>query len=100
MGRRSFSTSATINHDFGGDYQGYARVEYDYVSKTQLTETTPPNLSSWDQNVVNASLGVKFNEGKWVLTVKGTNLTNEEIQQHVFGDILKRSLTAELRVSF
>ncbi|MFY8210414.1 MAG: TonB-dependent receptor domain-containing protein, partial [Caulobacter sp.] len=34
----TFSTSATVNHDFG-DYQAYARVEYDYTSKTQLTET-------------------------------------------------------------
>jgi outer membrane receptor protein involved in Fe transport len=50
--------------------------------------------------MLNASLGIKFNQGKWVATIKGTNLTNEEIQQHVFGDILKRSLSAELRVSF
>lgn len=53
----TFSTSATVNHEFG-DYQAYARVEYDYTSKTQLTETTPPNLSTWGQNLVNASVGV------------------------------------------
>lgn len=73
----SFSTSATINHDFGGDYQGYARVEYDYVSKTQLTETTPPELSSWDQNVVNASLGVTNTAKQIEVALWARNLTND-----------------------
>lgn len=73
----SFSTSATINHDFGGDYQGYARVEYDYVSKTQLTETTPPELSSWDQNVVNASLGVTNTAKQIEVSLWARNLTND-----------------------
>lgn len=73
----SFSTSATINHDFGGDYQGYARVEYDYVSKTQLTETTPPNLSSWDQNVINASLGVTNTAKQIEVALWARNLTND-----------------------
>ena len=31
------------------------------------------------------------------LSLKGINLTNEKIQQHIFGDILKRSVVAELR---
>ena len=33
------------------------------------------------------------------LSLKGINLTNEKIQQHVFGDILKRSVVLELRYS-
>ena len=31
------------------------------------------------------------------LSLKGINLTNEKIQQHIFGDILKRSVVLELR---
>ncbi len=54
----SLSTSATANHNFGNGYSGYLRVEYDYTSDTQLTETTPPELSTWGQNNVNASLGL------------------------------------------
>jgi outer membrane receptor protein involved in Fe transport len=51
--------------------------------------------------MVNASLGVKWgSNGNIVTTIKGTNLTNESIQQHIFGDILKRSLMAELRFRF
>jgi outer membrane receptor protein involved in Fe transport len=48
--------------------------------------------------MLNASLGVKFNDGKVIASLKGTNLTNETIQQHVFGDILKISVTAEVRI--
>jgi hypothetical protein len=32
-----------------------------------------------------------------ILSLKATNVTNERIQQHVFGDILGRSLVFELR---
>ena len=47
--------------------------------------------------MVNATLGVKLAEGKVTVSLKGINLTNEKIQQHIFGDILKRSVIAELR---
>jgi outer membrane receptor protein involved in Fe transport len=51
--------------------------------------------------MVNASLGVKWgSQGRIVTTVKGTNLLNEKIQQHIFGDIIKRSLMGEVRVGF
>jgi len=73
----SFSTSAMVNHDFGGDYQGYARVEYDYASKTQLTETTPPELSTWGQNVINASLGVTNTAKQIEVSVWARNLTKD-----------------------
>jgi len=48
--------------------------------------------------MVNAALGMKFQDGKVIATLKGTNLTNETIQQHIFGDILKISVAAEVRI--
>ncbi len=48
--------------------------------------------------MLNATLGMKFADGKVTVSLKGINLTNEQIQQHVFGDILKRSVVAELRL--
>ena len=74
----SASASATVSHDLGKGYAGYLRVEYDYVSKTQLTETTPPNLSTWGQNIVNASLGVTNDARQIEVTLWGRNLTNDE----------------------
>ena len=74
----SLSTSATISHELGGGYAGYLRAEYDYVSKTQLSETTPPNVGTWGQNIVNASLGVTDNDHGLELTLWARNLTNDE----------------------
>jgi hypothetical protein len=50
--------------------------------------------------MVSASFGVRWADGKVTTSVKGTNLFNQAIQQHVFGDILKRSLVGEVRFAF
>jgi len=49
---------------------------------------------------VNGAFGVKFSRDKITATIKGINLTNQEIQSHVFGDILKRQVIGELRFTF
>ena len=48
--------------------------------------------------MLNANFGVKFADGKYQASIKGTNLTNSKIQQHIFGDIIKMSVSAELRI--
>jgi outer membrane receptor protein involved in Fe transport len=49
---------------------------------------------------VNGAFGVKWGGEKFVTTLKVINLFNEDIQSHVFGDILKRQVIGELRVTF
>jgi outer membrane receptor protein involved in Fe transport len=46
------------------------------------------------------SFGVKWAAGKVVTVVKVANVLNSAIQQHVFGDILKRSVVAEVRFRY
>ncbi len=48
--------------------------------------------------MVNANFGVKWADGKFETIIKGTNLFNQKIQQHVFGDILRMSVSAEVRI--
>nr|WP_295110608.1 TonB-dependent receptor [uncultured Caulobacter sp.] len=74
----NFSTSATINHDIGDTWSGYARVEYDYSSKVQLTETVSPALASYDMNIVNASLGVISKASQLEISLWARNLTNDK----------------------
>ena len=50
--------------------------------------------------LVNGGFGVKWADNRITTSVKGTNLANQSIEQHVFGDIIKRSIVAELRVNF
>jgi iron complex outermembrane receptor protein len=49
---------------------------------------------------VNGAFGVKFMNDRLTTTVKVINLLNEDIQSHVFGDILKRQVIGEVRVQF
>jgi outer membrane receptor protein involved in Fe transport len=50
--------------------------------------------------LVNGGFGVKWMNNRLTTAVKGTNLANQTIQQHVFGDVIKRQVVAELRVNF
>lgn len=49
---------------------------------------------------VNGAFGVKFLRDKLTTTIKVINLLDEDIQSHVFGDILKRQVIGEVRVTF
>jgi iron complex outermembrane receptor protein len=50
--------------------------------------------------LVNGGVGLKWAANKLTTSVKVINLFNQEVQQHVFGDILKRQVVGELRVNF
>ena len=50
--------------------------------------------------LVNAGIGIRFADERLTTSIKVVNLTNEEIQQHVFGDVLKRQFVGELKVRF
>jgi outer membrane receptor protein involved in Fe transport len=49
---------------------------------------------------VNGAFGMKFMNDKLQPAIKVINLLNEDIQSHVFGDILKRQVIGEVRVTF
>jgi outer membrane receptor protein involved in Fe transport len=48
--------------------------------------------------MVNGAVGARWMKGKLTTSVKVTNLFNRDIQQHIFGDILKRMVVFEVRV--
>ena len=50
--------------------------------------------------MVNGGFGVKWMKNRLTTSVKATNIGNQTIQQHVFGDIIKRQVVGELRVNF
>ncbi len=49
--------------------------------------------------MVNLTAGMKFSGGRYSAALKIVNLANEEVQQHIFGDILKRQVMVELKMS-
>jgi iron complex outermembrane receptor protein len=50
--------------------------------------------------LLNGGFGLKWLGEQLTTTVKVINLLNEDVQQHVFGDVLKRQVIGELRVVF
>jgi outer membrane receptor protein involved in Fe transport len=50
--------------------------------------------------LLGATLGLKWHGGRIVTSLKGTNLLNEDVQQHIFGDIMKRAVSGEVRWRF
>ena len=49
--------------------------------------------------LVNGSFGVKWGGGSVTTLIRVTNLFNQSIQQHIFGDILRRTVVGEVRFS-
>ena len=50
--------------------------------------------------MVNLSLGVHLWEDKVTLSLIGSNIFDEDVQQHVFGDIISRKITGQVRFRF
>lgn len=50
--------------------------------------------------LVNGGLGLRWKGDQVVTSVKVTNLINQEVQQHIFGDIMRRQVVGEVRFSF
>jgi outer membrane receptor protein involved in Fe transport len=86
----------------GLGYEGekvFGSVNVNYASKALWLDVLNASYAGFTDayTMLNAALGVRLAEGKVIVSLKGTNLTNEKIQQHIFGDLLRRSLVAELR---
>jgi len=78
--------------DLSVSYQGEAY--WQDVLDVRYAGTTDPFT------LLNGSFGVRWLGGKFITSVKGTNLANQEVMQHVFGDVIKRSIVGEVRVNF
>ena len=50
--------------------------------------------------MLNAGAGRRWNGGKLITSLSVTNILNQDVQQHIFGDVIKRQVLAEVRVRF
>jgi len=70
------SAAATVTHRFSEDLHGTLRGEYDYTSKAQLIETTPPDISTYGNQSLNASVMIASVKFKAEIMLWARNLTN------------------------
>ncbi len=75
-------------------------LSVNFTDKAFWTDVLAPDYSGYTDSftMVNATLGWKWADGKVVTSLKGTNLFNKTIQQQIYGDLLKLSLTFEVRI--
>ena len=50
--------------------------------------------------LVNGAFGVKWFGDKVTTSLKLTNIGNQQVQQHIFGDIIRRQIVGEVRLQF
>ncbi|CAN5352780.1 TonB-dependent receptor [soil metagenome] len=80
----SVSTSATATQNLTPDLSGYVRGEFNYISNTRLSDTTPADLSTWGVSNFNASVGIVSASAKLEAMLWVRNLTNDAYLIAVF----------------
>jgi len=81
-------------------YLGDVNVTYSDSAFWQDVLDDPYHGTTDAYTLVNGGFGVKWMKNRLTTSVKATNIGNQKIQQHVFGDIVKRQVVGELRVNF
>jgi outer membrane receptor protein involved in Fe transport len=91
--------------NLGGAYNGrrfLGALNLNYTSESFWSDVLTPDYDGFTDafTMVNGSFGVRWHGGRVTTLIKSTNLLNETIQQHIFGDLMRRSVTAEVRFDF
>jgi outer membrane receptor protein involved in Fe transport len=81
-------------------YLGDLNVTYSGSAFWQDVLNDPFHGTTKAYTLVNGGFGVKWANNRVTTSVKATDIGNQRIQQHVFGDIIKRQVVGELRVNF
>jgi outer membrane receptor protein involved in Fe transport len=95
----------TNRFNVGGTYNGrrvFGGLSVNYTDKAFWSEVLTPTYHGFTNAfmLLNGSFGVTWNGGKITTSVKSNNMLNRTIQQHVFGDLLRRLVIGEVRLDF
>jgi hypothetical protein len=99
------SLPPTNRFNIGGTYSDarwLGALTVNYTDKAFWTDvlTSPFHGYTSAYTLVNGTFGVKWMGGKVTTSVKSNNILNRTVQQHVFGDLLRRSVLGELKLDF
>jgi outer membrane receptor protein involved in Fe transport len=74
-------------------------VNVNYTDKAFWNDVLTAPYHGWTDayTLLNATVGVKFADGKAQFSLRGMNLLNQEVLQHIYGDLMRVSVMAELR---
>lgn len=102
---RLLSLPPSHRFNIGGTYNGprfIGSLSVQHTSKAFWSDVLTPEYYGYTEafTMVNGSFGMRLKGGRITPSIKSTNLLNQTIQQHVFGDLIRRSVTAEVRFDF
>ena len=77
-------------------------LSLNYTDRAYWTDVLTADYHGWTEafTMVNATLAMNLLEGRVQPSVRVINLLNQEIQNHVFGDVLRRQIIGGLRYRF
>ena len=77
-------------------------LSLNHADRSFWVDVLPHGFDGYSEayTMFNASFGVRWAQGRILTTLRGTNLTNAEVRQHDFGDILKRTIFLDVRFVF
>jgi outer membrane receptor protein involved in Fe transport len=95
----------THRFNIGGSYVGrrfLGSLSVSYTDDAFWSDVLTPAYHGFTDafTLVNGSFGIRWLNGKMTTTIKSINLFDQTIQQHVFGDLMRRSVTGEVRFDF
>ena len=92
-----FNIGANFTYD---KFLGNLSVTYTDEAFWQDVLNDPYHGTTEPYTLVNAGVGYRWLDDKVTTSLKFVNLANSSIQQHVFGDITKFQMVAEVKVTF
>ena len=92
-----FNAGFNVSH---GRYLGNLNVNYSGSAYWQDVLDLRYAGTTDAYTLVNGAFGVRWAGDKVVTSIKITNIGNSEIQQHIFGDVLRRQVVGEVRFGF
>jgi iron complex outermembrane receptor protein len=95
--KNRFNVGTSVSYD---RYLGNISISYSDSAFWQDVLDDRYHGTTKSYTLVNAGFGVRWAGDRVTTSVKAVNLANQNVQQHVFGDILKRQVVGELRVKF
>jgi outer membrane receptor protein involved in Fe transport len=91
-----------FNAGMNFDYKRYlGNISVGYVGRAYWQDVILYGGWTNSYTTINASAGVRLDgSGKYIAMLKVSNLANALLQNHIYGDILKRQITGEFRMHF
>jgi iron complex outermembrane receptor protein len=80
----------------------FGNVSFNYTDSAFWTDVLDARYHGPTESyaMLNGGFGVRLADERITAAVKLVNLNNEDAQQHIFGDIIKRQIVAELKYRF